>query len=255
MTRGRAIQTLSASSAAWGGGIQAMKRHCVILLALLMQVPPAMAEDSAPPTPPEAQPAKQPEKQPDKQPVSVSVGDQWTYDQTDEITGNLTFTYTNTVATVTDKEITLRLTRRGDERRGLVVFDTSWNVLDDGVWKFKIKDGGEGFRLPLAVGKEWRVSETIQNLKTGEFLKETGKAKVVGEESFVTQAGTFDTFKIVADLREFATADPAKTQQSTLTTWYAPAINRWVKRATIVKGLGRLRTNFSEELVDYIKAP
>lgn len=236
-----------------------MKMRRLILLAFLLHIPSAMADDASPQKPPEKQSEKQAEKQTESQPEKptdgVKVGDQWTYDQTDEITGNPTFTYTNTVATVTDKEVTLRLTRRGDERRGLVVFDTSWNVLDDGVWKFKIKDGGEGFGLPLSVGKEWRVSESIQNLKTGEFLKEIGKAKVVSEESFTTQAGTFDTFKIVADLREFATADPAKTQQSTLTTWYAPAINRWVKRATIVKGLGRLRTSTSEELTDYIKAP
>ncbi len=177
-----------------------------------------------------------------------------TYDQTDEITGNLTFTYTDTVASVTDKEITLRLTRRGDERRGLVVFDKNWNLLDDGVWKMKPRDAGQGIQPPLQVGKEWHVSETIQSYKTGEFLNETGKAKVVAQESVNTQAGTFDTFKIVAELHEIPTNDPSKTIQSTITTWYAPAINRWVKRATTVRALGRLRNSLSEELVDYVRA-
>ncbi len=220
-----------------------MKLWRLLSLAFVFQISSAIAEDASP------------SKEPDKQPEGVKVGDQWTYDQTDEITGNLTFTYTNTVASVTDKEITLRLTRRGDERRGLVVFDTNWNLLDDGVWKIKPQDGGQGIKPPLQVGKEWRVSETIQSLKTGEFLKETGKAKVVSQESLTTQAGTFDTFKIVADLREIPTADPSKPLQSTITTWYAPAINRWVKRATTVRALGRLRNSLSEELVDYVQAP
>lgn len=239
-----------------------MTMRRLILLALLLHIPSAMAEDASPEKPPEktsapdSQSAKQAESQPEKPTDGVKVGDQWTYDQTDEITGNPTFTYTNTVAEITDKEVTLRLTRRGDERRGLMIFDTNWNLLDDGVWKIRPRDGaGQGIKLPLAVGKEWRINESVQALKTGEFLKETGKAKVVSQESFTTQAGTFDTFKIVADLHEVFTADPARTQQSTLTTWYAPAINRWVKRATITHSLGRLRTSTSEELVDYIKTP
>ncbi len=136
-----------------------MKLWRLLSLAFVFQISSAIAEDASP------------SKEPDKQPEGVKVGDQWTYDQTDEITGNLTFTYTNTVASVTDKEITLRLTRRGDERRGLVVFDTNWNLLDDGVWKIKPQDGGQGIKPPLQVGKEWRVSETIQSLKTGEFFE------------------------------------------------------------------------------------
>ena len=216
-----------------------MKLPCLFLLAFAIQVGSAVADDATP----------------TKEPEGVKPGDQWTYDQTDEITGNLKFTYTNAVASVTDREITLRVTRRGDERVGLMVFDPNWNLIDDGVWKKRRRTGGEGIEPPLKLDKEWRISESLQNLKTGEFYAETGKAKVVSQESFTTQAGTFDTFKIVAELRETATADPAKSFQSTITTWYAPSINRWVKRITAVRSLGRLRASLSEELVDYAQAP
>jgi len=216
-----------------------MKLRCLAIMIFALQIGSAAAEDATLP----------------KEPEGIKPGDQWTYDQTDEITGNLKFTYTNTVASITDKEITLRVTRRGDERVGLMVFDPNWNLIDDGVWKKRRRTGGEGIEQPLKAGKEWLISESLQNLKTGEFYAESGKAKVVGPESFTTQAGTFDTFKIVAELRETSTADPAKSFQSTITTWYAPSINRWVKRITAVRGLGRLRASLSEELVDYAKAP
>lgn len=79
-----------------------MKLPCLFLLAFAIQVGSAVADDATP----------------TKEPEGVKPGDQWTYDQTDEITGNLKFTYTSAVASVTDREnyapgdATRRRTRR-----------------------------------------------------------------------------------------------------------------------------------------------
>jgi hypothetical protein len=67
-------------------------------------------------------------------------------------------------------------------------------------------------------------------------------------------AGTFDTFRIEAKGRQLG----ANNQMSFLTTqvfWYAPAVNRWVKRTFEARSEGRNRDSVSEELTSYFRKP
>lgn len=66
-----------------------------------------------------------------------------------------------------------------------------------------------------------------------------------------TSAGTFDTFKIETTLQEDNAADATKKLQFVLETWYAPAIDHWVKRSSITRSDGRIRDKSTAELVDY----
>jgi hypothetical protein len=81
--------------------------------------------------------------------------------------------------------------------------------------------------------------------------KRTGRAKIVGQESVTTRAGTFDTFKIENSQTLINSNDPTKKLELSQQTWYAPQINHWVKRTAVSKADGRVRESMSYELIEY----
>jgi hypothetical protein len=181
----------------------------------------------------------------------VQRGDQWSYNLTDDVTGDLKATYTYVVSDIDDKVIVTRVSKRGqDGASGSATYDVHWNLIDDNVWKRKPHDGS-GINGPLKAGSEWRLTSTAENLKAGAVLRTTSKSKVVGEEEVTTQAGTFATFKIITEVQYANTADHSRRSTSTTTTWYAPATNRWVKRSVVTKAGGRTTDQSTLELVDY----
>ncbi|WP_186802909.1 TapB family protein, partial [Neisseria gonorrhoeae] len=108
-----------------------------------------------------------------------------------------------------------------------------------------------GIRPPLTVGKSWSFKNTALNTKAGNSLKRSGTAKVVAQESVTTSAGTFDTFKIETTLQEDNAADATKKLQFVLETWYAPAIDHWVKRTSVTRSNNHVMASNSMELVEY----
>jgi hypothetical protein len=81
-------------------------------------------------------------------------------------------------------------------------------------------------------------------------MKASNLSKVVAEETITTQAGTFDTFRVERQVKEFKTADPSRSEESQVTLWYAPQINHWVRRTIIDRIEKRLRSNQTDELVE-----
>src|SRR6267142_3513487 len=176
---------------------------------------------------------------------AVRVGDRWVYDTKDEITGYPKDTYTEIVTEVSPKEIVTNWTFSGKPGSLLVVYDQGWNRIDNMTWKFKPNDG-QGVRLPLAVGKTWRVEFDARNTQTGANMRSSISSKVVAQEAVTTSAGTFDTFKIERAGKEFRTADPSTIFESQTVIWYAPKINHWVRRIFISKYDKRTRSSLSE---------
>lgn len=195
---------------------------------------------------PQALPAQSPEETND----SVRSGDRWTYETKDEITGEPKGTYVAVVTEVSDKEIVTNLSVRGKSGSRLVVLDHDLNVVDDSIWRFDPNDG-QGVRLPLAVGKEWRFEYDAKNMQTGAVLRTTGVSKVVAQETLTTRAGTFETFKIEQHVRQHNTVDETKASETDIVTWYAPKVNRWVRRTFVTRIEKRLRSSTSEELADF----
>jgi uncharacterized protein involved in copper resistance len=142
---------------------------------------------------------------------------------------------------------------RGAPRPFETVFDRNWNRIDDGIWKFRPSDGA-GVQTPLQVGKEWRF-ENKSTHANGTALSTTGQSKVVGEEKVTTSAGTFDTFKIETRMRHVNANDQTKASTVNATLWYAPTVNRWVRRTNETRIEGRVRDSHTEELVDYSRKP
>jgi hypothetical protein len=181
---------------------------------------------------------------------AVRVGDRWTFETKDEITGETKDTVTEVVTEVSDKEFVTRISARGKAGGRLVAYDHEWNRVDDSLWKYKPNDG-RGVRLPITVGKEWRAENESNNMKTGTVVRTTTRTKVAGKETITTPAGTFDTFRIETQATTHMTEDPTKGSDSEVVAWYAPQINHWVKRTVVVRIEKRVRSNYSEELVDF----
>jgi hypothetical protein len=210
---------------------------------LSAQTPPSEQPPTA--SAPADEPANSPEAMEDPQ-----TGDHWTYELRDDITGDIKSTITNTVTDVSGSEISTRIAQLGNSNAGYQTFDRSWNLTNNGIWRFTPNDG-TGIRAPLAVGKTWSFKATDLNSTAGISWKRSGTAKVVAQESVTTRAGTFDTFKIETSLQIQNANDPTKKVLAVQQVWYAPVIDHWVKRSIVSRSDGRVRDKSTIELVEY----
>jgi hypothetical protein len=212
----------------------------------LAQQQPSQPETPAPSSSPvPAQPAKAVVTMEEPLP-----GDRWTYEVRDEISGTITATRANVVTEVTPKEISVRFNIVGTPNSGLINYDRSWNLIASNPWKYAPHDG-TGIMAPLTVGKTWNIQSNDINAAHGNVGKRTGTSKVVGQESVTTKAGTFETFKIETSYSIRGVNDPTRRTDITLQTWYAPAIDHWVKRTFTSRVDKHLRDNNTLELVEY----
>jgi hypothetical protein len=184
----------------------------------------------------------------------IRVGDRWSYDIKDGLTGDIRQAVTIVVGEITEKEITTRISVRGRDRPLTFIFDPGWGRIDDGVWKNRPNDLLT-IKTPLQIGKQWRAEGSSTNIQNGVALQTSGLAKVVGQEQITTPAGTFDTFKVELTVRQLNTRDQTKSTTLNVVTWYAPAINRWARKNTEVRAEGRVRDSFIDELTEYSRRP
>ncbi len=182
-------------------------------------------------------------------PGPVRVGDRWSYNIIDDATGNLVHAVTIAVVSMTDKEIRAQATPLGNFLPKTAVFDHDWGRIDDSTWKVRPADAG--IRKPLQVGKEWRSEASSTNAKTGEAYSLSWVTKVVAQEQVTTPAGTFDTYRVEAKMRQVNTKDQTRAAIVTHTFWYAAAVKRWVKKKFEARLEGRLRESVSEVLTGY----
>lgn len=183
-------------------------------------------------------------------PEAIRVGDRWSYDVKDDVTGDLRVNATFVVAELTDKEITTRVSYRGKPVPQTIVFSRDWGRIDGGKWKHR--PPAIGITTPLEPKKEWRSDSNAENMQSGDIFRASGKAKVLGQEQVTTPAGTFDTFRIETVVRLVNTKDQTKSMVENSTIWYAPSINRWAKKKVELRADGRVRDSFSEELTEYL---
>jgi hypothetical protein len=184
----------------------------------------------------------------------IRVGDLWSYEVTDALTGSLKHVQSFIVVEINEKGITARTAFRGKRDPALSVYDVDWNRIDADGWTFRPNDG-LGIPKPLKVGNEWRTDGNAKHLKSGTIFRTSGVAKVVGQEQVTTRAGTFDSFRIEMAVRQVNTKDQTRSASLNYVLWYAPAVNRWVKRTEVVRIEGRIRDSFIDELIEYSRRP
>jgi hypothetical protein len=178
-------------------------------------------------------------------------GDHWTQETRDEITGKISETRENVITEVTPKSVSMRFKVVGTSNEGFNVYDRSWNLLSTGQWKYSPYQGSTGIQAPLEVGKTWSFRSANTNSTNGIIWKESGTSKVVGKETVTTKAGIFDTFKIETSFSIQNVKDMTNKNEVVFQTWYAPAIDHWVKRTVVSKMDKHLRRNDTLELIDY----
>ena len=180
----------------------------------------------------------------------VRVGDRWTFATKDEITGLSTETFTHEVTQISANQIVVGASTQGKGGSRPVIFDRDWNRIEDRNLKFKPQNG-LGIHPALAVGVEWQTENETRNTETGAAWKDKITSKVVAQETITTPAGAFDAFRIETRRHEISAADPARFWDYEYVRWYAPQINHWVRWSSLGKAENRLRTNRSEELIEF----
>lgn len=222
--------------------------RCIFLATIALLTTTSLLFAQSPPAsqaPPAVESPGRPEAMEEAQ-----TGDRWTYEFRDEITGEIKSTFTNIVTDVSASEIGVRTTTLGNANNGYLTYDRSWNVKANNAWRYSPNDG-TGVVAPLTVGKTWPIKATDVNSAAGASWKRSGTAKVAAQESVTTQAGTFDAFRIEASYQLQNASNPTKKWQVVQQTWYAPAINHWIKRSYVSRSEGRVRENSIIELVEY----
>lgn len=223
-----------------------MFRHCFLAsLGLLLSASALMAQTPNPAPAPAATESTGQEKMEDPQ-----VGDHWTYEYRDDISGDVKSVLTNTVTDLTDSQIGIRNTWAGHANSGYQTFDHSWNLINGGVHRYSPNDG-TGIRKPLAVGRTWSLRANDINGTSGLSAKRAVTSKVTTQESVTTPAGTFDTFRVETTIQVQNANNATDKAQVVVQTWYAPAIDHWVKRSIVTRSDGRVRANNTVELVEY----
>jgi hypothetical protein len=220
--------------------------RCSFLAAVGLLLSASALTAQTPNTPPA--PAATESAPPQETMEDPQVGDRWTYEIRDDITGDIKSTFTATITEVSATEISLRTNVIGNSNFGYVTYDHSWNRTINGNWRFSPNDG-TGIRAPLEVGKTW--SNKSNDTTTGAAIKRSVTSKVVAQESVTTRAGTFDTYKIETSFTFQSSKDPTKKAQEAWQTWYAPSVDHWVKQTSVVRSDGRVRTKTTSELVEY----
>jgi hypothetical protein len=227
--------------------------RCAILTMISLVAGSALAQQAAPPTETTV-PSPSATTQQTKAAVSMEEpqpGDHWTHETRDEITGKISETRENVVTEVTPKSVSMRFKVVGTSNEGFNVYDRSWNLLSTGQWKYSPYQGSTGIQAPLEVGKTWSFRSANTNSTNGVIWKESGTSKVVGKETVTTKAGIFDTFKIETSFSIQNVKDMTNKNEVVFQTWYAPAIDHWVKRTVVSKMDKHLRRNDTLELIDY----
>jgi hypothetical protein len=225
-----------------------IRRGLLATLGLLVFANPLSAQTTPNPASPPAASAPSPDQSESME--GAEVGDRWTYELRDDITGDLKSTITHTVTEVSPTEISIRLGSLGTSNSGYLTYDRSWNLLSSGVWRYSPNDG-TGIRAPLAVGKTWSIKSNDLNSSAGVSLKRSGTVKVTAQETVTTRAGKFDTFKIEIVIQTRNANDPTKKFESEQVVWYAPVVNHWVKRSYTGRFEGKVREKTTNELVEY----
>ncbi len=226
-----------------------MLRPLVAGIAFFLCMSTAFADDTnAVQTAPASEPPAAPSADVNMQ--QVAIGDHWTYDITDEITGELRSTRKILVTDISKNDISTRFENAQTGKFGATLYDTSWNIINNEGWRYSPNDGS-GIHAPLTPGTQWKVSADATNLTNGRIFKRSGNSRVTGLETITTKAGKFDTVVFETKYLSRDTKDPTRSTDITARTWYSSDINHWVKRTLLVRQNDHIVVNERIELAEY----
>jgi hypothetical protein len=180
----------------------------------------------------------------------VALGDYWTYELKDEISGVIIQVRKVTVTEVSDREIATRLEDMKSGQSRSIVYDRSWNIVHD--WPNRYSpNSGTGFRFPLTLNDEWAASVDEVDRNTGDTWKIRVYSRVTGQENVTTKAGTFATYKVETTQAVQDLQNPTENSEISTRTWFSPDVNHWARRNFVRQEEGLVVRHQTFELIEY----
>jgi hypothetical protein len=181
----------------------------------------------------------------------IHVGDMWKYRVLDGFTHEPLREVTQRVVEINDHEIAVELRNDKNDKSALRYFNHEWNVLDTG--EVKYDPYYPEYKFPMSAGMTWTGNYTYSG-NDGALFSGFLTAKIAVLEKITVPAGTFDAYRIEADLETRSANTSYVVTKIQTTTWYAPAVRRFVKRQSVTSREGRVRDKSEEELIEYSSA-
>jgi hypothetical protein len=186
--------------------------------------------------------------------IKVSVGDSWTYDVRDGVTGDARETIVFEVTRIADGNIETRVSQSkrstGAETTNIEVFDARWRLKDNGKVIFRPYSGLVGAPEDLQIGKTWPINFHAARKGAASTQDIAGAGKLEAWEHVTLPSGVaYDAFKI--DLRTAMTLPGGRKRENHSVQWFAPAVNRVVKRIDENRENGKLRDASEQTLRAY----
>jgi hypothetical protein len=191
--------------------------------------------------------------------IDVKPGDRWTYQVIDDVTGEIKSTTVHTLTEIRDKTYSVQsaFTPYGQSvtNTSLQVFDENWNLLDDPIWTRKPGDPSTGIRLPLKIGAQWKthLTSTRKSPPESHFTVDAITNVVAYEPVILKFNKTYDAFKLEINEALTSTASPSQVVTLKITMWFAPSVNRYVKRIVESRIDDRLQSRNIELLTAYAR--
>lgn len=126
---------------------------------------------------------------------------------------------------------------------------------EDGARRFAPPNDATGIPDGLAVNKSWNYTRKTTNLSPPADVKFTGSGKVAAwEEVTLPNGASYDAYRI--EITEAATPVVNNRKfEDKIVEWYAPSVNRYVKRTWESRQNGKLVDEGLELLTIYEPKP
>jgi hypothetical protein len=189
------------------------------------------------------------------QEVDVARGDEWKYETRDSLTGDA---LSDVDVVVVDREadkidVRLRVVNpaTGVQRVGAATFDLFWRKLPDSITPGSGAQDSWGVRRRLKVGDEWSYDYERPLMANSVMMRWIGHGEALGTERVDLPNGlSVDAMKV-----EFFERPSVARYNNELhvVEWFAPQINRYVRRDVETRWNGQITDSTTDVLLDYVR--
>jgi hypothetical protein len=183
-----------------------------------------------------------------------NVGDRWLYRRSDSMTGKELVQFDLQVVQLADDGSTF-FSRAASRFPNGAAGDKPLQLVADKTWTFRNDRRVGEYRLfdfPLSVGKQWETKFVVTN-EQGQEIPRHNWGEVEAEEQVTTQAGTFQTLRVLhTDRANVHMADGIFPNHALDTYWYASEVKFYVKRDLVIRGYkAQILRKEREELLSF----
>jgi hypothetical protein len=187
--------------------------------------------------------------------IKVSQGDAWAYEIRDDVTGDAKGLITFVATKVTDDGIETLVTYQRTATNALTtsteVFDARWRMKDNGKVLYQPHLDSTGVPDDLQVGKSWSFKYETSRKAAVLGQEYAGLGKVEAWEHITLPNGSgYDAFKIDVTSSTTLRGSDRKIETHSI-MWFAPAVNRLVRRVDEQRENGKLKDASEQTLREY----